>query len=339
MVSIKYIAAKAGVSTATVSRVMNKTKSVSPELEKKVLNAVIKYKYYPNAIARSLANKRSFLIGILIEESINQFQGLVLPKISQYISDAGYQGVISIVGHSTKDKIKVIEELEAKQVDGVIALFYIGDMEAKRIQSKVDIPFIYSEPLLQNVSYYELNKNAVYQAINYLIGLGHKRIAGLFSDTPNKDGYLHARYEGYKQAIDEAKLEVPVEYCLRGNIRMENCATMINQLLIQPIRPTALFCVSDELAIGAMFYLTQQGYKIPEDFSIIGYDGIPLGRQISPKLTTIEQPYEFWLECIVKDLISQIEHKERKLVDREQIKANLPFLYVGESCKKLSHPT
>ena len=337
MVSIKFIAAKAGVSIATVSRVMNKSKKVSPELEKKVLDAVIKYKYYPNVAARSLAHKRSFLIAILIEDNINQFQGLVLPKISQYISKAGYQAVISIVGPSLDEKVRAMEELKAKQVDGVIALFYVGEMEAKRIRSKVDMPFISSEPLLQNISYFTINKTAAYEAINYLIGLGHQKIAGLFSDTANADGYLHARYEGYKKAIQEAGLDSPESYCIKGDIRMENCANMINQLLILPVRPTAVFCVSDELAIGAMFYLTQQGYKIPEDISIIGYDGIPLGRRISPRLTTVEQPYEFWLEWIVKDLIHEIEHKEPELIDKQTLDANLPFLFLGETCRSIGN--
>jgi len=335
MVGIKFIADKAGVSTATVSRVMNKTKTVSPELEKKVLDAIIKYKYYPNTFARSLANKRSFLIGILIEESINQFQALILPKISQSISDAGYQGVISIVGRSIEDKIKVIEELKTKQVDGVIALFYINELEVKRIQSKVNIPLIYSEPLVQNVSYYEINRQAAYKAVKYLIELGHRQIAGLFSDTSVKDGYLYARYEGYKKACEEVHIPIRLDYCIFGDIGMNQCSESVTRLLKLPVQPTAIFCVSDELAIGTMFYLAQKGYKIPEDISIVGYDGIPLGKKISPKLTTIEQPVDFWLQRMVKGLINQIEKKASIEITEEEIQKNLPFLYKGESCKKL----
>lgn len=333
MVDIKFIAKMAGVSTATVSRVLNKSKPVSAELEKRVLDAVVKYKYYPNIFARVLVNKRSFMICILIEETINQFQSLMLPLVSRYLLEKGYQAIINIVSADTEEKIRTFEALEAKQIDGVIAFFYIDERTINRIKSKTQIPFIQSEPLVHSVSYYEINRKAAYQATQYLIDLGHRKIAGFFAES-YENSFLSARYEGYMQALHEANIEINEKLCIKKNISMANSIEMVNELLNQPELPTALFCVSDELAIGAMFQLAQKGLKVPKDISIIGYDGIPMGKQIDPKLTTIEQPFAFWIKLMIKELLGTIEGAETTNISQTDIVKYSPRLFIGGTCDK-----
>ena len=336
MVSIKYIAKMAGVSTATVSRVMNKTKPVSPALEKKVLDAVIKYKYYPNSIARSLAYNRSFMICIMLEKNINHFQSLLLPKFTNAINQLGYHAIISIVGDTFEQKIKSMEELESQHIDGVIALFYMEEMDAKRLKATIHLPFIYSEPLVQSISYYEMNKKASYKAIEYLITLGHKKIGGLFKTDHNKNSYMSARYEGFIQAMEDYHLPMNEHFIAKGIADMKSSDMLIDQIFNHFDKPTALFCVSDELAIGAMFHLSQLGYNIPKDVSIIGYDGIPMGEQISPRLTTIQQPYDFWCEQMISSLVATIEKRQPPYISEDEIKAHQPYLLIRDSCTKIS---
>ncbi len=333
-VDIKFIAKKAGVSTATVSRVLNKSKPVSQALEQRVLNTVIKYKYYPNTFARVLVNKRSFMICILIEDNINQFQAMLLPVITEFLSHRGYQAVINLVGKADQDKINVFEELEAKQIDGVIALFYIPPALSKRIYSKVDLPFIQSEPIIKNVSYYDINCEAAYKATQHLIKLGHRKVGGFFSNAP-QGHYLFARYEGFLKALNEAEIPNHRKWFFFNGPTIENSYSLVNQLLSLDELPTALFCVSDELAIGSLIHLGQRGVKVPDDLSLMGYDGLPLGKQIHPQLSTVNQPYIFWIDKMVDELIGQIEGINPKEGEINVKEIDYPYLFEGGTCKAI----
>lgn len=332
MVDIKFIAQKAGVSIATVSRVLNHSKPVSKKLEEKVLETVIKYNYFPKSSDRFTASKRTFIISILIEDHINQFQSEILPQFTQHIAKAGYQALINIVGTSMKQKETAIHELTARRVDGIIALFPLDELSAKRLQSLSKIPFLHSEPLVKGVSYNQMNFDASYKAGEYLISLGHRKIGCVFFEDYGRNRYLDARYEGFIQALKDHNIKVNKNYFYKSDIKMHNGWNIVNEISNTDDRPSALFCVSDELAIGMISALFQEGITVPGEISIIGYDGIPLGQQMKPSLTSVYQPFEFWIKRIADELIAEIEHKNLEPIREAVILENLPYIRICESC-------
>lgn len=332
MVDIKFIAKKAGVSIATVSRVLNHSKPVSEKLEEKVLDTIIKYSYYPKSSDRFIATKRTFMISILIEDHINQFQSEILPEIIQHIAQAGYQAIINIVGTDIKQKEKVINELSARRVDGIIALFHLDKLSAKRLQCKAMVPFSYSEPLVKGVSYNRLNYEASYKAGEYLISLGHKRIGCVFGKDYGNKSYMDDRYDGFIQSLKDHDININKNYFFKSNADIQSGWNIVNNILKLNDIPSALFCVSDELAIGIMFAFFQKGISIPDEISIIGYDGIELGQQIRPRLTSVCQPYEFWIKRMVDELIARIEQKPLDAINEQVLLANLPYISKNESC-------
>ncbi|WP_124065490.1 LacI family DNA-binding transcriptional regulator [Clostridium sp. E02] len=332
MVDIKFIAQKAGVSIATVSRVLNHSKPVSKKLEEKVLETVIKYNYYPKSSDRFIAAKRTFMISILIEDHINQFHSEFLPQITQHIAQAGYQALINIVGTSMKQKETSIHELTARRVEGIIALFHLDELSAKRLKSLSKVPFLYSEPLIKGVSYNQMNYNASYKVGEYLISLGHRKIGCVFFEGYGTNRYLDARYDGFIQALRDHDIRINENYFYKSDIKMQNGWNIGTIIDNTDDRPSALFCVSDELAIGMISALSQKGIPVPDEISIIGYDGIPLGQHMKPSLTSVYQPFEFWIKRIVDELIAEIEHKSLEPIREEVILENLPYIRICESC-------
>ncbi len=272
------------------------------------------------------------MISILIEDHINQFHSEILPQITQHIAQAGYQALINIVGTSMKQKETAIHELTARRVEGIIALFHLDELSAKRLKSLSKVPFLHSEPLVKGVSYNQINYDASYKVGEYLISLEHKKIGCVFFEYYGKNCYLDARYDGFKQALKDHNININKNYFYKSDIRMHNGWNIVNEISKTDDRPSALFCVSDELAIGMISALFQRGITVPDEISIIGYDGIPLGQQIKPRLTSVYQPFEFWIKRIADELIAEIEHKNLEPIREEIILENLPYIRICESC-------
>lgn len=335
MIDIKFIASKAGVSISTVSRVLNKSKPVSPELEKKVVETIEKYNYYPNAFARKLVTKKSNLIVLLIEDNINFFESRWIAELSKIIEEKGYHAIVSITGHDVESKIKTMKQLIVEQIDGAICLFSLSDETCWQIRNAIEFPFCHLGTIGNCISNYNVSYKASYDATEYLIALGHKRIGGLFDSKEDAPDYMRARYDGFVNALKSYNIPFNDKYIACGCITMDDSVALVEQLFDGNDHPTALFCVSDELAISTMIYLLQQGFRVPKDVSIIGYDGLSIGTQLKPALTTIEQPMEFWSEIMVQSLIALIENKEYFDPAREEILENSPHLVIRESCTKL----
>lgn len=170
------------------------------------------------------------MISILIEDHINQFHSEILPQITQHIAQAGYQALINIVGTSMKQKETAIHELTARRVEGIIALFHLDELSAKRLKSLSKVPFLHSEPLVKGVSYNQINYDASYKVGEYLISLEHKKIGCVFFEYYGKNCYLDARYDGFKQALKDHNININKNYFYKSDIRMHNGWNIVNEI-------------------------------------------------------------------------------------------------------------
>lgn len=329
-IDIKFIAKKAGVSPATVSRVMNRTKSVSPELKEKVMAIVQKYNYHPNSMARGLILKKSCLIGVMTPNVSNAFHAKMISAIETQANAHGYNVLLANVHNDFARQKQSFLGLCERQVDGIIMLHENTREELEQLQSLSSIPMVLASIHVPECALPAVaidDRQAAEEAVRYLISLGHKRIAGIFNNCYSL-GVL--RKEGYINALKATGLPVDESIIAFTECTIESGAACAAGLFQTPNPPTALFCVSDEIAIGAIDWLSGAGYQIPQDISVIGFDDIILAKVFRPRLTTVHQPIHDIGQKAAALLIALLEEKQP-----EQNQVLLPYqIIIRDSCKE-----
>lgn len=308
---IKDIAMRAGVSTATVSRTLRNPELVSPKTKKKVMKAVNDCNYRPNQMGINLRTKRSGNIVAIIPDITNPFNAGLVKAIERKAQACGY----SVLLGDTQNDVNQIKHyagmVDSRQADGIILCSQVMPFELDNNQSPINLP-----PLVnanENTKVHGVhkvmldNKGAAIIAMEYLFSLGHTRIACITG--PEKTSTSGERLSGYKQALEQANIEVDETIIELGAYDIESGVAATNKLLLQKNRPTAIFCFNDEMAIGAISLLKENGYKIPDDISVMGFDDIRFAQYVSPSLTTVRQPVEEIGKASVKMLLDLIEKR------------------------------
>lgn len=309
-INIDFVAKCAGCSPATVSRVLNKSKKVSKELEQRVYDVVAEYNYHPNAMARGLAMKRSRLIGIIFPEQMNQFHLFMLQHINTKVAAEGYFVSLAFAKEGYESFVAAYERLQQQNVEIVFWMMEISKEEEIRLRSRcIKTKIVNMNEVLWDGHYREKNEKAIYDATNYLIRLGHRVIGGVFAEDERKNSFVSARKRGFQMALKEHSLPYIDEIVLDDVQTMAEANRRVGAIMQSRYRPTALVCYSDETAIGVMLYLLQNGVKIPEDISVIGLDGIPLGKCMVPRLTTMQFPMEHYTDNLIQYIINILEEK------------------------------
>lgn len=311
MANIKDVAEKAGVSITTVSHVINKTRYVSDDLCTRVFNAMEALNYRPNTLARSLRSGRSRTIGLVIPDISNLF----FAEISRKIEDKGFEYGYSVILCNTddnQDKEKsYIDVLLEKQVDGIIFISVGAANESIYKPIDVDIPIVVADrdiPNSQSDVVLIDNQKGGYDATKYLISLNHHRIACITGPslwTPSAN-----RVKGFKQALAEAGIPCDESLIQTGNFRYESGESCMDNLLDNPNPPTAVFVCNDMMALGAIRSIRENGKKVPEQISLVGFDNIPLSKTAYPSLTTMAQPIGEMAKIAVDLLIERIQIKQ-----------------------------
>ena len=187
MVDIKFIARKCSVSTATVSRVLNHSKPVRPETEKKVLEAVKKYNYLPNSSARCLSGKKSNLLGFLLDNNINQYQLHLFREINTCSSKAGYDCIIRYCDSSFENKLAALKELEWRGIQVIFTMFLLDPEEENYIKEHTRLHICNMQTPEIGLDLAANNQRAVYHGVNYLIEKGHTKIGAIFYDDRSEE--------------------------------------------------------------------------------------------------------------------------------------------------------
>lgn len=295
MKTIRDIARIAGVSVATVSKVINNYPDISERTKQKVLEVMKREGYEPNVIAKSLSGKQSYSIGFCF--CYNPAPGLhhsffqnLLYGLEQTLGAHGYDFVI-LSENSIQGCQDFLYKCRTRQVDG--AVFLGVDKNDRRLATLLasNLPAVFIDGDHQGTRSRCVvwdNYSGVRQAVEYLYTLGHRKIAmikGLPGVKPTEE-----RTEGFLQALRQFDLHCPSQWLVEGGDYLETCGYegMLSLLSLED-KPTAVFCQSDTLAIGALRAVEDSGFGCPEDFSIIGYDDIDVASYIKPKLTTVRQ--------------------------------------------------
>lgn len=290
-VTMKDVAELAGVSTTTVSHVINNTRHVDELTRESVEFAMKELQYQPNYLAKSLRSGETKTIGLIIPDSSNLF----FAEISHIIEDIGFDNGYTVILCNSDDRLdkqtKYLDLLISKQVDGIVLISVISEKAQYERLKGENIPVVVVDrddgtnaTDLVLVDNYE----GGYLAVEHLLSLGHRDIAcitGPSSTSPSAD-----RFHGYKQALTDRSVQIKKEYIKTGDFHFESGEKMMDELLSLSSPPTAVFVCNDMMAIGAIRAIRNKGLDVPNDLSIIGFDNIPISRAITPALTTISQP-------------------------------------------------
>lgn len=289
--SISAVAEQAGVSIATVSRVLNGTKAVNADTRARVEAAVGALGYRANALARSLMRGETRLLLVLVPDFANPYFAEIVKGVESVTRQNGYGLVIADASQTLSRDSAALDSLYNRMADGVISLARFADLKPL-LQEIPDLPWVACSEFVEDSDVPSVSidhRQAAIDAVQYLINRGHKRIALLSASEDYR--WARQRHAGYEYALQRAN--IPIEPQLVRVARgtdyvhgMEAAGT----LLAMERPPTAVFAVADTLAIGAIKAFRRVGRRVPEDVAVMGFDDIPVAQVFEPALTTIAQP-------------------------------------------------
>lgn len=291
-VTIYDVAREAGVSMATVSRVVNGNPNVKPTTRKKVLAAIERLGYRPNAVARGLASKRTTTVGVVIPDISSAYFAELARGIDDVASMYKYNIILSDSDERIERELHLTNTLLEKQVDGIIFMGREITENHMQVFTTAAVPIVLAgtkDPTRQLPSVDISHFDAGYDATKFLLEAGHTRIA-MVTGPLNDPLAGMRRFEGYKHALEEVGISMKDSYVYNGNFRYESGIEAVNQFLSLVERPTAIFCANDEMAVGVIHGIQDQGLQVPDDIEVMGFDNIRLAEMVRPRLTTVVQP-------------------------------------------------
>ena len=333
--TIKDIAKESGYALGTVSRVLNNQPGVSEEARKKVMEIVEKYHFRLNNNAKLLKQQCNNGIAIIVKGTKNMlFAGLV-ETLQRLIKENGYACLIYYIGEGEHEVEQALQVCRDRQPVGILFLGSNKENFRERFDL-VDVPCVMVTNSAEGLDFSNLSSvciddtKAGKMAIEYLISRGHKNI-GVLGGEMKYSNPAKARYAGCLQAFEEQDICFhPEKQHVCSFFTMESGYNAMKELLQKSSNITAVFAMSDVTAIGAIRAIRDSGLRVPEDISVIGFDGIELGQFMEPKLTTIQQPGINIAERCVKILVQCIQKKKPAV--REQISFTM---ITGESTRSL----
>lgn len=341
-ITIKDIAKACGVGISTVSRALNNHPDINPETKEKILKVIEEKGFVPNNSARNLKRTETKSIALLIKGISNPFFTDMIRIIEAKTENKGFDIVLHHVEAKENEVDVALELVKEKRLQGIIFLGGEFTHSDERL-AMLSVPYVFStaglnQKQLKHGGYASVSVDDLVEAtkvIDYLLDMGHREIAILAAQSDDMSvGKL--RLDGYKNALKSRGIEVNTNLII--NLHAGDAAeeyTMLNgyrltkELLAKDVKFTALFAISDTLALGALRALKEAGLSVPEDVSVIGYDGINLGDFSNPRMSTLRQPVEEMALATVEMLCDIIEGKRKneqllfpgELVIRESTRA------------------
>jgi len=291
MITIKDVARLSEVSISTVSRVINDSKPVSPEVRRRVLKVIEETGYKPNDVARSLVTRRSYLIGVIVNNLAQSYVADIVRGIEEIGKMYGYDILLCSSYSSKETQEKYLQLLDRKQAEG---LFLVGnrfDSEILDTAKSLNKPCVFfTRDVNEHMNYISIDSSAaIFEMTNYLIKEGHKKIA-FISDFEDRTTVESDKISGYLKAIEDNELKYSKIY-IAGSGKHGKAYELGTNIAKESSEFTAVVCSSDEIAIGIMNSFTDNGISIPNDVSVVGFGNIREGKFVRPQLTTIGEPY------------------------------------------------
>lgn len=314
-VGIKDIALRAGVSIATVSHAFRNPSRVSEATRAKVLAAAAETGYTPNRLAASLRTARSGNIVAIIPDIGNSFDSDILKAIEMVAHSRGYSVLLGNTQGLHAREVEFAAMTRSHQADGIVLMSYRVPFDAAEMASQLP-PMVGACEYSGHDGFPAVTVDDVagaYDATRHLLELGHREIAVITGDMATTSS--RERVQGYTAALREAGVPPDERLIVHGDYSSKSGAASTSKLFERGRRPTAIFCFSDEMALGCVYALRQKGLGVPGDVSVVGYDDIVSARYYSPPLTTIAQPRrEIGRQCatMLLDSIAGAEVQNRR---------------------------
>ncbi|SMG19040.1 LacI family DNA-binding transcriptional regulator [Paenibacillus aquistagni] len=315
-VTIKDVAREAGVSISTVSNALNNVDVLTPETKKHVLEVAERLNYVPNLNGKLLKSGKTKLLGFFTTSVAGPYFYTLVESMSRECDRLGY-GLSVLV---TKDKQVIMNNILGGRVDGVIIFeeLKINDHDIA-VMAKNKIKAVFLDRVVQNETMGSIIFNSFeggYEATKYLINLGHRKIAYISGVDTMFDSV--ERREGYVAALQEANFPIDQDYFLQGYFEEEGSYNAVKSFLhMHPDKvPDAFLAGNDLSAIGCIRALKSQGYEVPRDISVVGFDDIDIAPYFSPPLTTVRNQIARQGILVVNHLIRMIQKKEQGTVER-----------------------
>ena len=291
-ITMNDVAREAGVSVATVSRVINGSNGVSDKLTKQVNLAMDKLHYHPSSLARSFKIQQTMLVGVIVPLIDHPFYSRLAMAIEQKLFQNGYRAIICNAEEDEERERAYIEMLIRQRVDGFIinsaamSTRFLKELEA------LQIPYVLIDrdlPKAECSKVFGDNSQGGYIGIEHLVELGHRRIGVV--GAPAHTEPIQRRIRGVKEALAAFNIEANPALLVTGDTQLFDMGYQAaRQLMALEKPPTAIFSLTDVTAVGAIHALSELGLSVPDDVSVLGYDNIPIARYMIPQLSTVEQP-------------------------------------------------
>ncbi|EHK2363525.1 TPA: LacI family DNA-binding transcriptional regulator [Clostridium perfringens] len=333
--NIKDIARLAGVGVSTVSRVINDHPDVKDETREKILKIIKESNYIPNNSARILKKNNTNNIGVLVKGVFNPFFAEMINIIGNRINEAGYTMILQQNDYATEDDVdNLIAFVKEKRLQGIICLggnfLNINDESFQFLDIPVVLTSVNTLSKESKSKFSSIgidNVLAAKASIQYLIDKGHRNIVILLGEK-NDVGISGLRLEGYKKALEENNIPYSEENVFIGDYDYSGAYRVTKEIINNRKDITAIFSISDIMAVGAAKSVIDQGLQVGEDISIMGFDGMDISKYYNPGITTVKQPKKNMannsIDLLLALLAKKEEHKhiifETKIIERESCK-------------------
>ncbi|WP_026575826.1 LacI family DNA-binding transcriptional regulator [Bacillus sp. UNC438CL73TsuS30] len=327
--TIYDVAEKAGVSIATVSKVVNNTGHISDKTKKKVMKIMEELEYQPSSLAAALTGKKTFTIGVLVPDISNPFFAEVARALENNARERDYTIILCSTDYQKEREQDYMELLLKKQVDGIITATEPKDVSAFQKLRNRHIPL-----LMFSIAHLALSSHVVttddlrggYLAGRYLLDHGHRNIA-MITEIERPSGRL--RLEGFKQALSDEGIELDDHLVIHAKSKIEDAKSAAKQILQMKQKPTAIFASTDLIAAVFLKEARKANISVPHEISVIGFDNTVHAQIADPGLTTIAQPINELAHYAIGQLLESIENPEMQgrrimltptLVERESVR-------------------
>ncbi|MDZ5783398.1 catabolite control protein A [Marinococcus luteus] len=309
--TIYDVAREAGVSMATVSRVVNGNPNVKPATRKKVLDAIEGLGYRPNAVARGLASKKTTTVGVIIPDISSIFFAELARGIEDIAMMYKYNIILSNSDQNKDREINLINTLLEKQVDGIV--FMGGEITEEHVEQfkHSPVPIVLAATVDENKEVPSVNidyADAAFDAVEELIEGGHQRI-GMVSGSLEDPVNGYKKFSGYKEALNKNNITFEEELVTVGDYSYDSGLRAAQSLMKLENPPTAIFASTDEMALGVIHGLQDDGFSVPEQVNVIGFDNTRLATMVRPTLTTVVQPM-YDIGAVSMRLLTKFMNKE-----------------------------
>jgi LacI family transcriptional regulator len=293
MTTIKDVARHAGVSTMTVSRVVNNSGYASEETRVRVEQAIAELGYVPNAVGRQLRSKRTRTVALVVSDITNPFFTTIARAVEDFVAARDFAVMFCSTDESAAAEYEYLQMLVERQIDGVLLVPSGSSPEPFRLLRRHNVPVVVLDRRVSCATVDEVRSDSeagAYQLVRHLLELGHRRIAMLSGQR--SIATAADRVAGYERALGEAGIEIDPELVCDGAFAVEAGDAMARQVLATSPRPTAIFAGNNFIAFGAIRAIRDIGLRVPDDVSVVCFDDVPDEWVIDPFMTCIAQdPY------------------------------------------------